>query len=90
MYSEAQKQLYFHQRGFLTASTGKPTSPRLQPLGSPGPVTPLELEGDEGYLVAGARSINNATTPSDVVERLISAEVQRSQGADAATRQGTR
>lgn len=28
----------------------KPDKPRLQPLGSPGPVTPMELEGADGYL----------------------------------------
>ncbi|KAI1246259.1 hypothetical protein MGN70_013157 [Eutypa lata] len=30
----------------------KPDKPRLQPLGSPGPVTPMELEGADGYLDA--------------------------------------
>lgn len=37
-------------------STTRPISPRLQPLGSPGPVTPMELEGqggDGGYLTRG-------------------------------------
>jgi hypothetical protein len=36
----------------------KPTSPRLIPLGSPGPITPFELEdsADVGYIVAGARA----------------------------------
>lgn len=36
----------------------EPVSPRLLPTGSPGPITPLELEmdGDEGYLVAGTRA----------------------------------
>lgn len=32
----------------------KPVSPRLLPLGSPGPVTPMELEESAGYLAAGA------------------------------------
>ena len=32
-----------------------PISPRLQPLGSPGPVTPLALEGADGYLSAQGR-----------------------------------
>jgi hypothetical protein len=32
-----------------------PISPRLQPLGSPGPVTPLALEGADGYLSARGR-----------------------------------
>lgn len=30
----------------------RPTSPRLHPLGSPGPVTPLALEGSDGYWTA--------------------------------------
>jgi len=36
----------------------EPNSPRLLPAGSPGPITPLELEmdGDEGYIVAGGRA----------------------------------
>ncbi|KAJ0123610.1 hypothetical protein J7T55_012075 [Diaporthe amygdali] len=33
-----------------------PRSPRLQPLGSPGPVTPLALEGADGYLSARSRA----------------------------------
>ena len=33
-----------------TTSHEKPTSPRLQPLGSPGPVTPLELASADGYM----------------------------------------
>ncbi|KAI0021418.1 hypothetical protein F4780DRAFT_289333 [Xylariomycetidae sp. FL0641] len=40
--------------GFSSMSTPKPCKPRLAPLGSPGPVTPMELEGSEGgYLGAG-------------------------------------
>jgi hypothetical protein len=66
-YSEAQRQIHAYQREMLaSASQGvkrqaqntsnKPTSPRLVPLGSPGPITPLELgEEQGGYLVAGAR-----------------------------------
>ena len=36
----------------------EPISPRLLPCGSPGPITPLELEmdGEDGYMVAGYRS----------------------------------
>lgn len=34
--------------------TANPASPKLRPLGSPGPVTPMELEGSEGsYLDKG-------------------------------------
>lgn len=41
-----------HQRG---SGPRGPISPRLQPLGSPGPVTPLALEGADGYLSARGR-----------------------------------
>lgn len=36
----------------------EPISPRLAPLGSPGPITPFELEesAQAGYVVAGARA----------------------------------
>lgn len=37
-------------RNVATAGTSKPAKPRLDPLGSPGPVTPLTLEETEGYL----------------------------------------
>jgi len=42
----------------LGAQKKEPTSPRLLPCGSPGPITPLELEMDaeDGYMVAGARA----------------------------------
>ncbi|KAM7186544.1 hypothetical protein V8F33_011748 [Rhypophila sp. PSN 637] len=40
--------------GGTMLKTHKPLSPRLAPLGSPGPVTPMELEGPggDGYLTA--------------------------------------
>lgn len=97
MYNDAQKQLYFNQHQLFVVATataaaatsaGRPTSPRLAPLGSPGPVTPLELERDEGYLVAGARNVTHstttstatavaATTPSDLADKMVQAEVAR-------------
>jgi hypothetical protein len=42
----------------------EPVSPRLLPAGSPGPITPLELEmdGEDGYLVAGHRARGAAMT----------------------------
>jgi hypothetical protein len=62
--SDAQRQIFTFQREMLNAARGpsnrtaKPDGPKLLPLaGSPGPVTPLELEGD-GYLDAGAASGN--------------------------------
>lgn len=100
IYSDAQRQLYFNQREIMiTAATrgsspgraGKPTSPRLHPLGSPGPVTPLELEGEEGYLLAGARnSAQESTAPEELVERLIREEARRSRNANPSGRPGSR
>lgn len=51
----------------------KPTSPKLTPLDSPGPVTPMELEGAEGYLTAGM----NPKDASAHVEKLIREEASR-------------
>lgn len=88
MLSDAQKQLYAYQRDVVAAARaqspgkeGKPASPKLAPLGSPGPVTPLELEREEGYLVAGARSAGNheGGSPDELVERLIREEARRRQ-----------
>jgi hypothetical protein len=48
--------------GVTLAGGGKkkePNSPRLLPAGSPGPITPFELEmedSEEGYIVAGHRA----------------------------------
>ncbi|KAK3951146.1 hypothetical protein QBC32DRAFT_169615 [Pseudoneurospora amorphoporcata] len=42
------------QLGTSVLKTHKPLSPRLLPLGSPGPVTPMELDGNgDGYLSRG-------------------------------------
>ncbi|EKG20813.1 hypothetical protein MPH_01874 [Macrophomina phaseolina MS6] len=84
-YSEAQRQLYIYQRELLANATRnmatgtKPVSPRLNPLGSPGPVTPLELEGQQGdYLTAGARSSGTLSdSRSDLVEKLLQEEAKR-------------
>ncbi|KAH7390091.1 hypothetical protein BKA64DRAFT_112774 [Cadophora sp. MPI-SDFR-AT-0126] len=35
----------------------EPNSPRLQPMGSPGPITPFELEEADGYMVAGSSAV---------------------------------
>ncbi|KAK2021389.1 hypothetical protein LX32DRAFT_668670 [Colletotrichum zoysiae] len=52
-----------------TAGVHKPTSPRLLPLGSPGPVTPMDLEGGQGgYLDWGC---------NDEIARVLRAEEQR-------------
>ncbi|OJD33226.1 uncharacterized protein BKCO1_3200011 [Diplodia corticola] len=84
-YSEAQQQLYMYQRELIANATrnmatgSKPASPRLNPLGSPGPVTPLELEGQGGdYLTAGAKSAGGlCDSRNDLVEKLLQDEVRR-------------
>lgn len=64
-YLSAQQQLQLHQkdliqqatRGSLPSHLLFPSSPRLIPMGSPGPVTPLTLEESQGgYLFAGSQS----------------------------------
>lgn len=92
-YSDAQVALHNFQRELiasasrssLTVSTTvhyKPLSPKLLPLGSPGPVTPLMLEEEEaaGYLVAGAvrRGIGlEESMDREFVERLVHGEDRR-------------
>ena len=65
--SDVQKLLHMYQREFITNATMamrttttniRPDSPHLEPLGSPGPVTPLALEEGECYLTAGAPALN--------------------------------
>jgi hypothetical protein len=97
LYSDAQKQLFSHQRGMVSAAQGgfsagqdRPMSPRLAPLGSPGPVTPLALEHDEGYLLAGARNAgHDASQPQLLVDSLIREETRRQRQADQGTSQPT-
>ncbi|KAF2278811.1 uncharacterized protein EI97DRAFT_371843 [Westerdykella ornata] len=74
-YYEAQHQMYLYSPGQPTrAPTTRPTSPRLMPLnGSPGPVTPLELEGTDGYLTAGISTSDAASH----VDTLIKEEALR-------------
>jgi hypothetical protein len=87
-YSDAQLQLHQYQRELIANATrgktssgcARPVSPRLLPLGSPGPVTPLMLEEEGGYLVAGASNQNSVLGESgqkDLVERLIREESLR-------------
>lgn len=58
----------------FTSLSSKPSKPRLAPLGSPGPVTPMELEGSEGgYL--GARGPGDAHVQE--IARAIRADEER-------------
>ncbi|KAF8436381.1 hypothetical protein BGX38DRAFT_1145418 [Terfezia claveryi] len=70
-YLSAQQQLQIHQKDLIQQATRGtlpshhlfPSSPRLIPMGSPGPVTPLTLEEAQGgYLFAGSPS-NTSSMP---------------------------
>jgi hypothetical protein len=69
-----QRDFFAHKRN--ASGNQKPTSPRLMPMaGSPGPVTPLELEADN-YLAAGS-SATSGIAQSDYVDQLIREEATR-------------
>ncbi|KAI9368179.1 hypothetical protein BJX61DRAFT_239447 [Aspergillus egyptiacus] len=62
-----------------------PSAPRLNPLRSPGPVTPLALEESGGYLSVGAtnrselssRDVQHSAPTADVLDRLINRENEK-------------
>ncbi|KAL9596942.1 MAG: hypothetical protein Q9219_005453 [cf. Caloplaca sp. 3 TL-2023] len=82
--SEAQKSLQRYQRDLVINATRsatryttrspvvRPNSPRLDPLGSPGPVTPLTLEEQSDYFLAGPGT--SPTMPLSKAERRSKAE----------------
>ncbi|KAF1962266.1 hypothetical protein CC80DRAFT_512524 [Byssothecium circinans] len=79
-YTDVQRQMYTYQQQIMANAArqargpiAKPTSPRLSPLESPGPVTPMELEGADGYLTAHMKS-NDAASH---VDKLIREEARR-------------
>jgi hypothetical protein len=51
----AQAKLAILPSTMAAQSASTPISPRLLPAGSPGPITPFELEESAGYLVAGSK-----------------------------------
>ena len=80
----------FHGESALVPGSSEPISPRLAPLGSPGPITPFELEdsAQAGYVVAGAShsmAANEALRSRglererdlELVDRMIRAEERR-------------
>jgi len=70
-----------HKRQSSGNSTHNPVSPRLVPAtGSPGPMTPLELEAD-GYLTAGSGAASQAER-NEYVDRIIREQVDRMQGGN--------
>ncbi|MCJ1376269.1 hypothetical protein MMC20_007511 [Loxospora ochrophaea] len=87
--SQAQQKLLQYQRELVINATrasrsiisqapgSNPTSPKLLPLGSPGPVTPLMLGDQDDYLIAGARASRSPLgegSPHELVDRLIDDE----------------
>lgn len=83
----------YHHQSVAARTNGnaenKPVSPRLAPLGSPGPVTPLELEQKEGYLLAGANQ-NGTAESADLVDRLIREETRRNNARSSQANNGPR
>ncbi|KAK3396186.1 hypothetical protein B0T20DRAFT_357367 [Sordaria brevicollis] len=72
------------QLGTATLKTHKPLSPRLVPLGSPGPVTPMELDGNaDSYLSSrgrGAGGLDAGSQNLDVARGIRAEERQRREG----------
>lgn len=93
-FSDSQHKLRQYQRDLIANAT-RPSRltasnpaidlppPRLHPLGSPGPVTPLALEEQEDYLAAGAAAMASSYQPaggnadSTVEEKWIRQEQER-------------
>ncbi|OJJ33764.1 hypothetical protein ASPWEDRAFT_114055, partial [Aspergillus wentii DTO 134E9] len=76
-----------------TGSLGQsPSAPRLDPLRSPGPVTPLTLEEASGYLAGGANnsdpSSRDTAAAPDLVERLLARENERARQKSRMTAKG--
>lgn len=84
-------------RGTTGSISSKPSKPRLDPLGSPGPVTPLALEDEGGYLVAGekglptnndhhaARGSSSSMSADELVQNLIKRENERIRGQESSS-----
>ena len=90
-YSDAKQQVHKYQRDVVVnatraarlthspkATTVNPVSPRLHPMGSPGPVTPFALE-EKDYLSARTTGSPGSTSGNgrDLVERLVQKENER-------------
>lgn len=78
------REVTWQYRDLLDGSNQSPEAPRLDPLRSPGPVTPLALEAGD-YLAAGSRDPAAERTPResnsrhagpspDLIEKLIARE----------------
>ena len=90
-YSDAKQQIHRYQRDIVATATRaarltlspkatqSPSSPRLHPIGSPGPVTPLALESEVDYLMARDTGSPSSTKNNgrDLVESLVRKENER-------------
>lgn len=63
--------------GMTMPGQNSPKRPKLEPLGSPGPVTPFELGESEGYLIAGLAGAGASQNQQDLIGRLIDQERAR-------------
>ncbi|KAL9583730.1 MAG: hypothetical protein Q9212_002536 [Teloschistes hypoglaucus] len=99
--SDAQKKLQRHQRELVVNATRnvsrssamtpvrRPSSPRLDPLSSPGPITPLALEEQTDYFLGGPNARPSAVKGNerrDMAEKLIGIERDRIRRPESAER----
>lgn len=85
--SSSSRDMKWQYRDLLDASHDSPEAPRLDPLRSPGPVTPLALEAND-YLAAGSSSAADQRVPRenskqqsgpspDLIEKLMARENEK-------------
>lgn len=74
----ALNAIQLRNMGFTSITKpNKPNKPRLEPLGSPGPVTPMELEStDDGYIGARVASSRDSAQIEEIA-RAIRADEER-------------
>jgi hypothetical protein len=88
--SDIKKKLQQYQRDMVEQAAlagrmpfpgAKPISPKLLPLSSPGPVTPMELEESGGYLAAGAKSAAHRLSQQELIAKMNRAKEEMDLGA---------
>ena len=94
--TSGSRDMKYQYRDLLDASGASPSAPRLDPLRSPGPVTPLALESAD-YLAAGSKGAERVprehtsqhSGPSpDLVEKLIAREKEKARQKSRKSAQG--
>ncbi|KAJ5925511.1 hypothetical protein N7454_008150 [Penicillium verhagenii] len=94
--TSGSRDVKFQYRDLLDGSTQGPSAPRLDPLLSPGPVTPFALEAGD-YLAAGSiakeRALRDATNqhvgpPPELVEKLIAREKEKARQKSRTSQMG--